>query len=108
LQTRRPIVVPSGGIINCADSPNVCKTKNTDHVVVIGGWGVDAATGLKYWVGRNSYGTQWGEGAGGGWFRLQRGKFAVLTPDRGPATIEALLAGTLLCAPSCLSLCLVD
>jgi hypothetical protein len=55
----------------------VCKTKNTDHVVVIGGWGVDAATGLKYWVGRNSYGTQWGEGAGGGWFRLQRGEFTV-------------------------------
>jgi C1A family cysteine protease len=77
LQTRLPIVVPSGGIINCADSPNVCKTKNTDHVVVIGGWGVDAATGLKYWVGRNSYGTQWGEGAGGGWFRLQRGGFTV-------------------------------
>jgi hypothetical protein len=24
-------------------------------------------------VGRNSYGGQWGEGAGGGWFRLERG-----------------------------------
>jgi hypothetical protein len=31
---------------------------NTDHVVVIAGWGVDAATGMHYWVGRNSYGTQ--------------------------------------------------
>lgn len=54
------VVVCSGGIINCNDSPSVCKTKNTDHVVVISGWGVDAATGMEYWVGRNSYGTQVG------------------------------------------------
>jgi cathepsin X len=45
----------------------------TDHVVVIAGYGVDKQSGLKYWVGRNSYGGQWGEGAGGGWFRLERG-----------------------------------
>lgn len=36
----------------------MCRTKNTDHVVVIAGWGVDAATNMPYWVGRNSYGTQ--------------------------------------------------
>jgi hypothetical protein len=48
----------SGGIINCNDSPAACKVKETDHVVVIAGWGVDAATGMPYWVGRNSYGTQ--------------------------------------------------
>jgi hypothetical protein len=48
----------SGGIINCNDSPGACKVLNTDHVVVIAGWGVDAATGMPYWVGRNSYGTQ--------------------------------------------------
>lgn len=38
--------------------------------MLIGGYGVDRATGVRYWVGRNSYGTQWGEGAGGGWFRI--------------------------------------
>ena len=36
----------------------MCKVDDTDHVIVIAGWGVDAATGTKYWVGRNSYGTQ--------------------------------------------------
>ncbi len=59
-----------GGIIH-----NVSEKENkvTDHVVVVAGYGVDPATGMKFWVGRNSYGGQWGEGAGGGWFRLQRG-----------------------------------
>lgn len=46
---------------------------DTDHVVVIAGYGIDPATGVKFWVGRNSFGTHWGEGRGGGWFRLQRG-----------------------------------
>ena len=55
------------------DKGKECKKKVTDHVIVIAGWGVEESTGLKYWVGRNSYGTQWGEGAGGGWFRLERG-----------------------------------
>lgn len=61
-----------GGIIQCDPKDPVCSL-DTDHVVVISGWGVDTATGLKYWIGRNSYGTQWGEGAGGGWFRIERG-----------------------------------
>jgi len=50
-------VLRSGGIINCKQG-KVCKVDDTDHVIVIAGWGVDAATGTKYWVGRNSYGTQ--------------------------------------------------
>ena len=57
------------GIITCDPDVN-----GTDHVVVIAGYGVDKTSGKKYWVGRNSYGTQWGEGASGGWFRLERGK----------------------------------
>ena len=61
-----------GGIIECNDEPG-CKVTYPDHVIVIAGWGVDAETGTSYWVGRNSYGTQWGEGVGGGWFRLKRG-----------------------------------
>jgi cathepsin X len=63
-----------GGIITCNKTEDVkCKATYTDHVVVIAGWGVDEETGMKYWIGRNSYGTRWGEGAGGGWFRLERG-----------------------------------
>jgi len=58
-----------GGVI---DDPT--KFNDTDHVVAITGWGVDPQTQQPYWVGRNSYGTRWGEGAGGGWFRLLRGK----------------------------------
>ena len=61
-----------GGVIRCDRALPECSLP-TDHVVVIVGWGQDAATGLEYWIGRNAYGTTWGEGAGGGWFRLERG-----------------------------------
>eukprot|EP01047_Picozoa_sp_COSAG01_P033682 COSAG01_NODE_2489_length_7588_cov_3.099880_2_plen_106_part_00 len=39
-----------------------------DHSIEIAGWGVEG--GVKYWIGRNSWGTYWGEK---GWFRLIRG-----------------------------------
>ncbi len=42
----------------------------TTHVVAITGWGKDSKTGMDYWIGRNSFGTAWGEL---GWFKLQRG-----------------------------------
>ena len=64
-----------GGIILCdKEKDKECENHSTDHVVVIAGWGVDKATGIEYWIGRNSYGTQWGEGAGGGWFRVKLGE----------------------------------
>ena len=53
----------TSGIIK---DPTVYNT--TTHVVVITGWGVE--DGTAYWVGRNSFGTAWGEE---GWFKLQRG-----------------------------------
>jgi len=40
-----------------------------DHEISIAGYGT-TADGVKYWVGRNSWGTYWGEH---GWFRLARG-----------------------------------
>ena len=46
-----------GGIIKCRTGKE-CRNPLTDHVVVIAGWGFDEETQTKYWVGRNSYGTQ--------------------------------------------------
>lgn len=40
-----------------------------DHAISIAGYGV-TKEGQKYWIGRNSWGTYWGEH---GWFRLARG-----------------------------------
>ena len=42
---------------------------STTHVVAITGWGV-ATDGMKFWWGRNSFGSTWGQR---GWFQLQRG-----------------------------------
>merc|ERR1712127_491492 len=44
--------------------------QKTDHAVTVVGYGTDAATGLKYWLIKNSWGESWGEG---GFIRLQRG-----------------------------------
>lgn len=41
-----------------------------DHDVEVVGWGVDQATGLKFWHVRNSWGSYWGEL---GFFRVERG-----------------------------------
>ena len=71
----------TGGVVRSSDvNP---PSNDTDHVIVIAGWGELPAgqkagssgsdEPLRYWVGRNSYGSRWGEGAGGGWFRVQRG-----------------------------------
>ena len=53
-----------GGVITDTTQYNF-----TTHVVALTGWGVEP-DGMKYWIGRNSFGTAWGEE---GWFKLQRG-----------------------------------
>jgi C1A family cysteine protease len=37
-----------------------CGTE-TDHAVVVNGYGTDADTGLEYWLVRNSWGADWGD-----------------------------------------------
>lgn len=41
----------------------------TDHCVEIAGWGT-TPNGVDYWIGRNSWGTYWGEE---GWFKIAKG-----------------------------------
>ena len=45
-------------------------TTELDHSISLIGYGTDEATGQDYWLGRNSWGTYWGEG---GFFRIARG-----------------------------------
>jgi len=49
----------------------ICEATNVtgrSHDVELVGWGEDQ--GMKYWIGRNSWGSAWGDF---GWFRLCRG-----------------------------------
>ena len=39
-----------------------------NHEIAIVGYGIDAKTSTEYWIGRNSWGTYWGEF---GFFRIQ-------------------------------------
>jgi len=59
-----PFMAYSGGVFAG------CTTTKTDHAVTVVGYGTDSASGLDYWLIKNSWGSGWGEG---GYIRLQRG-----------------------------------
>jgi len=41
-----------------------------NHSIAVLGWGKDSSTGEMYWIGRNSWGTYWGEN---GFFKMKMG-----------------------------------
>lgn len=43
--------------------------RKLNHIVVVVGYGKDPATGEKYWIVKNSWGTNWG---GGGYIKMKR------------------------------------
>lgn len=67
-----------GGIFTGAHPKSEAQAKGdlvndwqqTNHAVTAVGWGVDLATNQKYWILKNEWGENWGEG---GYFRIKRG-----------------------------------
>lgn len=51
-----PILDYTGGIFT-----NTTFSQGTNHIVSIVGWGMDATSGKKHWIVRNSWGHYWGE-----------------------------------------------
>ena len=55
-----------GGVLNGPVTPS---TVGINHEVLLVGYGTDAATGLDYWLVKNSWGPAWGEN---GYIRMRR------------------------------------
>jgi len=53
----------TGGIYH----ENIPAGSDLNHSIAVIGWGKDESTQIEYWIGRNSWGTYWGEG---GFFRM--------------------------------------
>ena len=63
-----PLQTYTGGILDVNSSQ--CPASGINHAVLLVGYGVDATTGMNYWIIRNTWGKNWGEK---GYFRIRRG-----------------------------------
>ena len=66
----REVLLYDGGVFDPRGMDCGWEFKRTSILVV--GYGVDAATGVKYWLLKNSWSKNWGEN---GYMRIIRGKF---------------------------------
>ena len=63
---------PNNPLIESNDHPEMRSWQFTNHAVTCVGWGEQVHDGhtLKYWILKNSWGEDWGEG---GYFKMLRG-----------------------------------
>jgi hypothetical protein len=63
--------------------PDSMHGQYADHALVLIGWGEQA--GVPYWIGKNSWGTAWGDS---GYFKIRRGVNSCLVELAHPVTAE--------------------
>jgi hypothetical protein len=74
------------GIFVCDPAPwmpDSAHGQYADHALVLIGWGEQA--GVPYWIGKNSWGTAWGDY---GYFKIRRGVNSCLVELAHPVTAE--------------------
>jgi len=77
----------TGGIYH----ENIPAGSDLNHSIAVIGWGKDESTQIEYWIGRNSWGTYWGEG---GWFKMMMNGNNLLIEQECTAGIPTLTKPT--------------